>query len=156
MARLSLRLRDGSRASGLQRWVSCTWFWRARSARMNSWAGVLCGGAATAVSVLVRDRGERRFRFLGGGGLHRLTEALARLPLETWQVAAQLARPGIPPGILRRQARPAAEPDPRSAALRALTTLSASVAPNSYAVAELTGRHELLLHVLVDQAPGLG
>lgn len=116
-------------------------------------AGALCGGAATAISLLVRHRTERRFQFWGGGGLHLLIEALARLPSETWRVARQLARPVVPAGVLRLQPGPAAEPGPQAAALRALSTFSASLTPNSYVVAELTQRRELLLHVMVDDEP---
>jgi hypothetical protein len=113
-------------------------------------SGAICAGSASAISLLVRHRAERRFQFSGCGGLRVLTKALAALPAETWRVASRLARPAIPPGALRRRPSPAAEPGPRAAASRAITILSASLAPNSYVVAELAGRPQLLLHVLVD------
>lgn len=113
-------------------------------------AGAICAGSAAAISLVVCHRAERRFQFSGCGGRRVLTKALAALPAETWRVASRLARPAIPPGALRHRPGPAAEPGPRVAALHAITILSASLAPNSYVVAELTGRPQLLLHVLAD------
>jgi hypothetical protein len=55
-------------------------------------AGALCGGAATAISLLVRHRAERRFDFSRGQGPSLLTTTLARLPLEAPGCAA-----GFPP-----------------------------------------------------------
>ena len=115
---------------------------------MKSWLGVLCGGAATAVSVLVRIGGTK-IPVLGEGRTTQADRGFGPAAIGNVAGCRTACAPGNPARHLRRQAGPAAEPDP-GGRVACPSTLSASVAPNSYVVAELTGRHELLLHVLVD------
>jgi len=115
-------------------------------------AGVCCAAAAAAVSFTVPFIAERHFSFTGVPWAKLIGRTLASLASDVPKVGMRLLRPVSSAGLQRW---PLASPgdDPRTTARRALVTLAASLAPNSYVAAVLGGRGELLVHSLAPAEP---
>jgi hypothetical protein len=112
-------------------------------------AGAVGSAVLTLVSLIVRAGSDRQFRFTGIRWLTQPVSALVTLPGETTRVALRLMQPVIVGGAVQSKPAPTAANDPPSRATRAVAILCASLAPNSFVVAELPARREFLVHVLV-------
>lgn len=116
-------------------------------------AAALCALAATALSVTIPLVAQRHFAFRGVPWLRLIAGTLGSLMADLVRVARRLARPRIPPGRIERWAFDTGTAEPSDTARRGLVTAAASVAPNTYIVAVLPGRRELLVHRLVTTKP---
>jgi hypothetical protein len=116
-------------------------------------AALCCAAAATAVSFTIPLIAKRHFRFAGVPWGRVVGRTLLSLLTEVPAVALRLLRPQPAAGALQRWPLASGGDDPGTAARRAVVTLADSTAPNSYIVAVLAGRGELLVHCLAPKEP---
>jgi multisubunit Na+/H+ antiporter MnhE subunit len=124
-------------------------------------AGVLAGLAAALLSVAVRSKAKRRFRFHGVPWLLLLGRPALVLVTDTARAGGALARAvlhgpevhGAPEGATVRQAFARGGDDAQDAARRGLVTLGVSLTPNSYVLRILDERDEMRLHRLAEREP---
>jgi hypothetical protein len=116
-------------------------------------AALCCAAAAAALSFTVTSIAERHFRFAGVPWVRLAGRTLMALLTGTVLVGARLLRPRPGSGVLQRWPLATGGDDPRTAARRALVTLANSLTPNSYIVAVLGGRGEMLVHRLAPSEP---
>jgi hypothetical protein len=111
-------------------------------------AAVACATAGVAASLLLRRCGDRQFDFRGVAIARPLLQALRRMPGETGQVGWRMTMGRAAAGALCRRPGSAPDASTHGAATRAIGVLATSVTPNSFVVAELLGRQEVLVHEL--------
>ena len=116
-------------------------------------AALLCGGAATGISMSIPLIAERHFRFVCIPWLRVFGSPLLSVLQDIPRIAIRLLLPNQPPGTVQRWPFTVSGDDRRSTAQRALVTLGASLAPNSYVIAILSGRGEMLVHRLLPAEP---
>ncbi|HET8997940.1 MAG TPA: hypothetical protein VFN42_14820 [Acetobacteraceae bacterium] len=116
-------------------------------------AAGLCALAAAALAVTIPRIAERHFAFRGVPWLRLGAGTAASLAGDLVRVGLRLARPAIPPGSFHRWPFAAGGEGRRDSARRGLVTVVASLAPNTYVVAVLIGRRELLVHRLAPAPP---
>jgi hypothetical protein len=113
-------------------------------------AGAVAAGLAAIYQAVLRAKaGASR---LDPAALRPLLGAVGAVPGETLRVAAALARAiagSATAGRVRVVAAPAGA-DPASAAWRAIAIAAASLAPNSFVVATVFDRGEIVAHRLAD------
>jgi len=116
-------------------------------------AAALCAGGATGLSLAIPLIAERHFAFHRVPWLRLLASTACALPVEAAQVGGRLARLKPLRGNIQRRPFAAAGTGPEDASRRGLVTLATSLTPNTYVLAVLTGRQELLVHRLVSGKP---
>jgi len=116
-------------------------------------AAALCGLAAAALSVTIPFIAQRHFAFRGVPWRHILVGTFGALATDLVRVGWRLARPRVAPGSIQRWPFTAGRAQPADTARKSLVTVATSVTPNTYVLAVLSGRQEVLVHQLVATKP---
>lgn len=116
-------------------------------------AGILCGAAACALSLAIPLIAERHFTFRRVPWFRLATATLGALAREQVQLGARLMTRFPEPGKIERRPFRAAGTRPEDGTRRGLVTLATSLTPNTYVLAVLTGRQELLVHRMTPSDP---
>ena len=118
-------------------------------------SAIIVGGAATGWSIAVRHASARRFGF-DRAAVVVSCRALLGLPAATFRVGAKLVRAIARPA--RGHVRPqtfvyGARDRPEDSGRRAIATLAASLAPDSFVLRMSEPRNQIEIHVFAGKPP---